>query len=109
MNTRMRFEAMERALPYAAELLNSPEMKEAKERLKENKAATSGEMMQDLMKVLLITKRDAVFGLLGAVSGKTAEEIAEQDWEETIKLMNDPILTDICNFFIYSVRTVRIV
>ena len=109
MNTRMRFEAMERALPYAAELMDSVELKNFKEAVAEQKIETGGERMQELLNVLLVTKRETVFGLLGAVCGKTAEEIAEQDWAETSKLMNDPILNDVCNFFIFSVRMARIV
>ena len=109
MNTKMRFEAMERALPYAAELMDSEELKRYKEGVKNNENETGGERMQELLQILLVTKRETVFGLFGAVCGKTAEEIAEQDWEETSKLMSDPIMTDLCHFFIYSVRMARIV
>lgn len=107
MNTKMQFEAMEKALPYAAELLDSEELKAFKGNLKEKNGATGGEMMKELLGIMLVKKRDAVFGLLGAISGKTAEEIAEQDWTETKKLMSNPILNDVCDFFIFSVRMVR--
>ena len=107
MNTKMHFEAMEKALPYAAELMDSEELKAFKADMKEKDKLTSGEMMNKLLGIMLVKKRETVFGLLGAVCGKTAEEIAEQDWEETKKLMENPILNDVCDFFIFSARMVR--
>ena len=107
MNTKMQFEAMEKALPYAAELLDSEELKAFKENLKQKEKSSGGDMMKELLGIMLVKKREAVFGLLGAISGKTAEEIAEQDWAETKKLMENPILNDVCDFFIFSVRMVK--
>lgn len=107
MNTKMHFEAMEKALPYAAELMDSEELKGFKTDMKENGAMTGGEMMSKLLGIMLVKKRETVFGLLGAVCGKTAEEVAEQDWAETKKLMENPILNDVCDFFIFSARMVR--
>ena len=108
MNTKMHFEAMEKALPYAAELMDSEEVKSFKADVRKGgKQLTSGEMMKNLLGIMLVKKRETVFGLLGAVCGKTADEIAEQDWEETKKLMENPILNDVCDFFIFSVRMVK--
>ena len=108
MNTKMHFEAMEKALPYAAELLDSEELKAFKKDMKKDgKPMSGGEMMKNLLGIMLVNKRETVFGLLGAVCGKTAEEIAEQDWAETKKLMENPILNDVCDFFIFSVRMVK--
>lgn len=108
MNTQMRFEAMQKALPFAAELLDCEALKEYKKKMRDaDTKLTTGNMMQDLMHIFLIEKQDAVFGLLGAVCDKTAEEIAAQEWEETKKLMENPILNDVCDFFIFSVRMVR--
>lgn len=103
----MRFEAMEKALPYAAELMDSEELKDFKAELKKKEENTGGDTMKKLLEIMLVKKREAVFGLLGAVCGKTAEEIEEQDWEETKKLMESPILNDLLDFFIFSVRMVR--
>lgn len=107
MNTKMRFEVMERALPYAAELMDCEALKDFKEKMKSHADVTNGEMMSNLMHIFLATKKETVYGLLGAVSGKTAKEIKEQDWEETKKLFDDPILSDVCDFFIFSVRMVK--
>lgn len=103
----MRFKAMEKALPYAAELMDSEELKDFKAELKKKEENTGGDTMKKLLEIMLVKKREVVFGLLGAVCGKTAEEIEEQDWEETKKLMESPILNDLLDFFIFSVRMVR--
>ena len=78
MNTRMQFEMMEKALPYAAELMDCKEMKDFKASLKNREGVGNGELMQNLMPLFLSKKPDVVFGMLGALNGKTAEEIAEQ-------------------------------
>lgn len=107
MNTKMRFEIMEKALPYAAALMDCKELKEFKASMKAKEIETDGDMMRSLMHIFLATKREIVLGLLGAVSGKSVKEMEQQDWEETKKLLNDPILSDVCDFFIFSVRMVR--
>ena len=105
--TKMRFEAMERALPYVAELVDSSELAAFKDGMKAGEKHRAGDTMKNLLNIFLVAKRDTVFGLLGAVSGKTAEEIEAQDWEETKKLMENPIMNDVCDFFIFSTRMVK--
>lgn len=107
MNTRMQFDMMEKALPYAAELMDCQEIHDFKKAMREAEDAGNGDMMRGLLPIFLREKRETVFGLLGAISGKTAEEIAEQEWEETRKLLESPILSDLYDFFIFSVRTAR--
>ena len=107
MNTKMQFEAMEKALPYAAELMDCKELKEFKAKMKDADGVGNGEMMMGLMPIFLSKKPQAVFGMLGALFGKTADEIAEQDWEETKQLLKSPIINDLFDFFIFSVRMAR--
>lgn len=107
MNTRMQFEMMEKALPYAAELMDCKEMKDFKASLKNREGVGNGELMQNLMPLFLSKKPDVVFGMLGALNGKTAEEIAEQDWEQTRLMLKSPIINDLFDFFTFSVRMAR--
>ena len=107
MNTKMQFEAMERALPYAAELMDSEALQNAKKQVQGEKDMGSGAVMTAILPVFLQEKREAVFGLLGALCGKTAEEIESQEWSETKKLMESPILDDLYGFFIFSARMTR--
>lgn len=106
MNTKMKFESMEKALPYVAELADSEELKEFKTNVRENDLR-GGELLKELLEIMLVKRRDAVFGLLGAMSGRTAEEIENQDWEETRELMKSDIMNDVVDFFTFSVRMAR--
>lgn len=106
MKTSIAFEHMTRALPYVAELLNDDAVIAAKVAMKTRTEgeAVNGKLLSDLMPTFLMKKPDAVYGLLGAISGKTPEEIAEQDFSKTIKLLESPMLDDLMRFFIYAVR-----
>ena len=107
MNTKMRFETMKKALPYAVELMETTALQNAKaDMLSKEKRAS--EIMTSLLPVLLVEKQETVFGLLGALSGRTPEEIAFQEWDETKAVLSDlSILDDIADFFIFSVRMAR--
>ena len=107
MKTKMRFEHMQKALPYAVELMESDSLKSSKKSLI-GKEKSAGQIMSEMLPILLEEKQDAVMGLLGALHGKTAVEIAEQDWNETKELLSDlSILDDLADFFIFSVRVVK--
>lgn len=106
MKTSVAFETMSRALPYVAELLNDEAVIDAKRIMKtraEGETMNSG-LLTSLMPTFLTRNPRAVFGLLGAISGKTPEEIAEQDWKDTAKLLETPLLDDLMRFFIFAVR-----
>lgn len=110
MNTKMQFETMAKALPFAAELLDSTTIKEFKDSMRDKKPdedVSTGAMMQKLLPLFLTEKHDVLFGLFGALSGKTAEEIEAQDWDETKELMSSPIMNDLFDFFIFSLRMAR--
>lgn len=109
MTTKMQFETMAKVLPFAAELLNSTPIKDFKAFMNANKAEdiSTGAMMERLLPLFLSEKSDVLFGLFGALSGKTAAEVADQDWDETKKLLESPILEDLFDFFIFSIRMVR--
>lgn len=106
MNTKMQFDMMAKALPYAAELMECQEIKDFKAALR-GKTLGNGEIMQQLLPIFLTSHRDTVAGLLGTLNGKSAEEVLEQDWEETKKMMESPALSDLYDFFTFSARMVR--
>lgn len=110
MNTKMQFETMAKALPFAAELLDSTALKDFKDTMrgkKQDDDVSTGEMMQQLLPIFLTEKRDVLFGLFGALIGKTAEEVADQEWSETAQLMRSQILNDLFDFFIFSLRMAK--
>ena len=106
MKTALAFEQMSRALPYVAELLNDDAVVDAKRMMKTHAdgEALNGNLLTSLLPTFLTRNPRAVYGLLGAIVDKTPEEIAEQEWAETVKLLNAPILDDVMRLFIFAVR-----
>ncbi len=107
MKTTVAFETMAKAVPYIAELLDDEELKQVKAEWKETKELTVGDMMRKLMPMFLVKHPDAVFGLLGALNGKTADEVAAQEWSETRAMLKDTMLDDIDVFFGFAARIAR--
>ena len=109
MTTKMRFEMMKKALPFAAKLVDSPVIKEAKSKmLEKKKEGKTGDMMLALLPSFLEEEQQAVFGLIGALHNKTAEEIETQEWEDTAEMIKDmSVADDLLDFFLFSVHTVR--
>lgn len=107
MKTSMAFKSMADAVPYVAELLETQALKDFTANRKTAKDMNVGEMMKAILPTFLVTKPQVVYGLLGAMSGKTAEEIEEQDWTETRTMLKDPMLDDLFDFFIFAARTAR--
>lgn len=107
MNTKMAFERMAKVLPYAVELLNDDEIVDFKKSLKnmdEDTPISMGDAINSLMPVFLTKKPETIFSMLGALSGKTADEVAEQEWKETQAAMKDAMLGDFFDFFTFALR-----
>lgn len=109
MKTALAFETMAKAVPYIAELLDDEELKQVKAEWKESKELTIGSMMKKLLPMILVKHPDAVFGLLGAFNGRTAEEIAQQEQSETMRMLKDAMtmLDDIDVFFGFAAHIAR--
>lgn len=107
MKTTMAFKAMAEAVPYVAELMEDEDLKAYSESRKDGHEPTLAEIMRKIMPVYLIKKPETVCGLLGALCGKTANEIENQEWEKTREIMNSPMLNDLFDFFIFAARTAR--
>ena len=108
MNTKMKFESMANALPFIGEIAECETIKTFRQRVKDEKNLRATDLMSEIKPIFLTEKRDAFFGLLAALSGKPVQEIADQDWEETKKMMESPILNDLYDFFIFAVRMAKI-
>lgn len=106
MDTKTTFEVMEKALPLVLELIRDEEVVEFKERFKgENKEdVTIGEAMEKLMGIFLLKKRAVVVQLLSVVTGKSVEQIEEQDYSITKIDMKNTVIGDIFDFFGWSLH-----
>lgn len=107
MNTKMAFERMAKVLPYVSELLNNDGIINFKKTLKamdDENPVTMGEAINSLMPVFLVEKHETVVAMIGALTGKTAEEVEEQEWKETLAAMKDAMLGDFFDFFTFALR-----
>lgn len=107
MDTKMKFETMEKIYPFALELIECESIQAFKQKVKENDGMASGRLLFSLIPIFLTEKKEAFLGMLSAVSGKTVEEVEKQDWEETKKLMESPIMSDVYDFLLFCVRMVK--
>lgn len=108
ISTEIGFERMTAALPYMVEILSDKKLQAYRAESRENTADNSvSKMMQAILPVFLVTKKETVMALIGALSGKTAEEVAAQDWKETMSVIKSPLMDDFNGFFIWSVSMAR--
>lgn len=105
MKTEFAFKAMAKALPYVTQLVEDDDIADFKELARKRKTDLSlSEAMTKLMPVFLVKKPDAVLGMLGAMCGKTIDEMRDLDWKETKKMLTGECVKDIFDFFIFALR-----
>lgn len=103
MKTKEVFNGMEIAIPYISKLLESKEMKAFAD--EKAKGEMNGrDMLAKMLPVLFVKHPRETMGIIGAMNGKSADEIAEMDFEETAKLMRDDSIDNMYSFFIFSLR-----
>lgn len=102
MKTDFAFDVMEKILPDVAELMNDDEVKLPKE-----EGAKVGDMMTKMLPVFITKHRTALYNIVGAISGKTSEDVAAQDWSETLKIFMDGFTEGMFVFFICCLRLAR--
>lgn len=107
MDTKMKFETMEKIYPFAVELMECESIQTFKQKAKENGGTASGNLLFSLIPIFVTEKRGALLGILSAISGKTTAEVEQQDWEETKKLLESPIMSDVYDFLLFCVRMVK--
>ena len=56
------------------------------------------ERLASFIQVLLKNHRKAIFNIIGALNGQTAEEVAQQKFTETLRQIQDDIDEDFVNF-----------
>lgn len=85
MTTEMSFDVMQNILPYVVEINGDEEIQNAKKAyIGENGNNDPYMLMNALLPLLLARHRKAVYILMGSVCGKTAEEVAAQDFKTTL-------------------------
>lgn len=103
MKTSVAFEQMANATPYINALLECEEMKAFAESKKTGEMP-GREILAQMLPILFVKHPQETMALIGAMNGKTAEEIADCDFEEVSKMMRDNSIENLYSFFIFSLR-----
>jgi hypothetical protein len=103
MNTATAFEQMANAIPYIDKLVNSKEMKAFVEE-KSKGDVVGRDILMKMLPILYAKHPKETMGILGAMHGKTAEEVAEMDFTETAAMMDKDTLDSLFAFFTFALR-----
>lgn len=103
MNTLQLSETLCRLAAPVGELMASPDVAKALEKLTsvkiENPIAYFGDFVSTVLPVALEKHQDATFAVIGALVGKTASQIKKQKAFETIKDIKNSFDKDLLDFF----------
>lgn len=103
MKTVDAFSRMSAAVPHINALLECEEMKAFSE-MKQKGEMVGRDMLTQMMPILFQKHPQETMALIGAMNGKTAEEVAECDFEEVAQMMRDNSIENLYSFFIFSLR-----
>lgn len=98
-------DAMAAMLPHMEALLHDAEYCAIKERVKrEGEKLTISDIMGDAFDAVAVKNRPALYGIVAAVTGKTAEEIDAQPIEETLATFRGAMGSQVLDFFSFCAR-----
>lgn len=100
-NTGAGLDAMAAMLPHIEAILCDPEYRRIRDRMREDKSTTLGELSSQVFPVIAVKNRPALYGIVGAVTGKTPEEIDAQPLCQTLAVFEGALGSDILGFFGY--------
>lgn len=105
MPTERAFECMARMAPCLAEIAGDPKIAEAKRALREKDGApTYADFMQAVFPLLMREHRDAVCGIVAAMTEKTVEEVRTQPYKETFAAIGEGFTKELFDFFPFALR-----
>ena len=102
MPTDQGFDVMQRLTPYVNEIIGDEEVTKIAEEFREKKNALSS--MNRLFPLMLERHRDALYGMVAAVGGKTVEEVRSQPLGQTKEGFQEAMSDDVFDFFILFLR-----
>ena len=105
-STGIALDAMLEMLPYVESIITDPDFSEMKKRIKREDGVTFAELIGDSFPMFAKKRRNEMYGIVAAVTGKTIDEIDKQPIHETLAVFSDVMGSDVLSFFIYSARLV---
>ena len=93
------FDAMVRMVPYVSAILEDEKVQQARDGLRGKKDLRAGEVMQAVMPLMLRDHRDDLYGIMGAVTGQTVEELRAMDFAALAPMLRDTFCEELFDFF----------
>ena len=105
MSTDKAFECMARMVPYVVEILGDPKLAEVKKRFDEKgDELTNGDFMLEAYPLLLRDHREALYGIVAAMSDKSMAEVKDQSFAETFNIIREGFTKELFDFFPFARR-----
>ena len=105
MSTERALECMTKIVPHMVEIVSDPQVAEVKKMLLEKGAqATNSDVMEAIYPLLMDKHRDAVCGMIAAMSDKTVDEVKKQPWQESFAQIKAGFANELFDVFPYAVR-----
>lgn len=103
--TGVALDAMAAMLPHLEAILYDADYRALKDRVQqEGEKLTISDIMGGAFSVLAVKNRPALYGIVAAVTGKTAEEIDAQPIEETLATFRGAMGSQVLDFFSFCAR-----
>lgn len=100
--TGAALDAMMDMLPYVQEIVSDPEFTDYKKTINDKKSGvTLMDMSKDAFNLIASKHRRALYGIVAAVTGQSAEEIDAQPLRQTMEVFQGATGSEIINFFAY--------
>lgn len=99
-------EILAKIVPHVDCILHDADYNKIKEKMKSNRNLTIADIMEDSFVVVAMKNRTALYGIVGAVTGKSQKEIEEQPLEDTLEVFSGVMGSKIIDFFIFCARMV---
>ena len=101
MQSGKALDALGKILPHMDAILTDPEYIRIKEKMQADKELTTKDIMGDAFMAIAMKNRKAVYGIVGAVTGKSEKEVEEQPFGETIAVLKDATGNEVLGFFTF--------
>jgi hypothetical protein len=101
MQSGKALDVLGKILPHMEAILSDPEYIRIKERMQADKELTTKDIIGDAFMAIAMKNRKAVYGIVGAVTGKTEKEVEEQPLIETIAVLKGATGNEVLGFFTF--------
>lgn len=103
--TGVALDAMAAMLPHVEAILHDADYRALKDRVQQEGAQlTISDILNDAFYAVAVKNRPALYGIVAAVTGKTAEEIDVQPIEETLATFRGAMGSQVLDFFSFCAR-----